>query len=266
MTKRLSIIMPSFNDARIAEAIASVRRFDDIDTVKLVIIDGGSKPEVVNLLKAAVRPGDILVSEPDKGIFDGLNKGLDRVDTEFLGWLGSDDFFTGQVKASDVVAALEHEDLFVTSLAIFQDRIVRRLTSAWPSAHGLASIGLHNPHYSTFGRSALMKSVQFRLDLKGADIDYFLRIFARRPSVQVDRRVGTLQREGGFSTAGWRRVLEINRELFGVYYENCGLLRALVALPVKLGYKLVQRMRSSLSPATIEIYLDPGVARLQAWN
>jgi glycosyltransferase len=266
MTKRLSIILPSFNDARIAEAIESVRRFDDIDTVKLVIIDGGSRSEIVDLLKAAVRPGDIFVSEPDKGIFDGLNKGLDQVDTEFLGWLGSDDLFTGQVKASDVVSALGHDDLFVTSLAIFQDRTVRRLTSAWPSAHGLVRVGLHNPHYSTFGRSALLQSIRFRLDLKGSDIDYFLRIFATKPRVRTDPRVGTLQREGGFSTAGSRRVLEINRELFSVYRDNCGLLRALVALPVKLGYKLVQRMKSSLHTVSIDRYLEPGAHKVHGWN
>ena len=40
--KQLSIIIPSFRDDRIVDTIASVRLFDDLDTVRVVIIDGGS--------------------------------------------------------------------------------------------------------------------------------------------------------------------------------------------------------------------------------
>lgn len=244
--KRIAIILPSFNDARIADAIASVRRFDDIDTVQLVIIDGGSRPEVVDILRGAVQPGDILVSEADGGIFDALNKGLDRVETEYMGWLGSDDLFTGQIKASDVVAALEAHDLFVTGLAIFQDDRLRRITSAWPSGRRLARFGLHNPHYATFGRSVLFCGQRFRTDLKGSDIEYFLRIFAQRPRVATNARIGTLQREGGFSTSSYGKIWAINRELFGVYRSAGTAASAAIALPVKLGYKVAGSIRLQL--------------------
>jgi glycosyltransferase len=237
----LSIIMPSFNDARIIEAIESVRRFDDIDTVKLAIIDGGSRSEIVDLLKAAVRPGDILVSEPDKGIFDGLNKGLDRVDTEFLGWLGSDDFFTGQVKASDVIRELERADIFVCGLAMFREQQVRRLFKARVVGWGLVRYGLHNPHYATFGRSALLTAHRFPLSHKGSDIEYFLDVFSTNPRVMTTASIGVAMREGGFSNQSRERILEINRTLFAVYRDRVGLIGAALALALKLGWKVLGR-------------------------
>ena len=244
--KRLAIIMPSYNDARIADAIASVRRFDDIDTVQLVIIDGGSRPEVVDILRAAVQPGDILVSEDDGGIFDALNQGLDRVETEYMGWLGSDDLFTGQVKAGDVVAALAEHDVFVTGLAMFRDNDVRRVFDARIVGLGLVHLGLHNPHYSTFGRSASLKAQRFPLDHKGSDIEYFLNVFAAKPRVVTTAQIGVAMREGGFSNASHRRIVDINRGLYPIYRNHVGAAGAVLALGLKLGWKVTGSVSARL--------------------
>lgn len=249
--KRLSIILPSFNDARIAEAIESVRRFDDIGTVKLVIIDGGSRPEIVELLKGAVRSDDILVSEPDNGIFDGLNKGLERVDTEYMGWLGSDDLFTGQVKAGDVVAALADADIFVSGLAMFRDQEIRRLFDARVVGWDLVHYGLHNPHYSTFGRTKLLAAHRFPLSHKGSDIEYFLDVFAKKPRIKTTSSIGVAMREGGYSNQSRQRILDINKGLFGVYRERVGPIGAMLALGLKLGWKIGGRAEAMLRPRSL---------------
>jgi glycosyltransferase len=254
--KRISIILPSFNDARIADAIESVRRFDDIGTVRLVIIDGGSRPEVVSILEAASRADDLLVVEPDKGIFDGLNKGLERVETDYMGWLGSDDLFTGQVKASDVVAALEEADIFVTGLAMFRDREVRRLFDARVVGWGLVHYGLHNPHYSTFGRTELFTAHRFPLTHKGSDIEYFLDVFAQKPRIRTTARIGVAMREGGFSNQSRQRILDINRALFAVYRKRIGWFGASVALSLKLGWKVSGRLCALVRPRRVGDLLE----------
>jgi glycosyltransferase len=236
--KRLSIILPSYNDGRIGEAIESVRRFDDVGTVRLVVIDGGSEAGVREAIERRLAPDDIFVSEPDGGIFDALNKGLDRCTTKYIGWLGSDDLFTGQLLASEVLGALQDHDLLVANLALFRDGRVRRVTHAWPSRFRLARYGLHNPHFSTFGRAALLKSERFDLRLRGADIAYFLHIFAKKPGVLSTNVIATLQGEGGFSTRSYRKSLNVNMELISVYAKYTNVAVAPIALCIKMGYKL----------------------------
>ena len=102
--KRLDIIVPSFKDPRILVTIASIRRFDDDDLTRIIIVDGGSDEELLGKIKALLNSDDILIAEPDKGIFDALNKGLRACTSEFVGWLGSDDICTssgiyGQIAA-----------------------------------------------------------------------------------------------------------------------------------------------------------------------
>lgn len=234
--KRLSIILPSYNDPRIERAIQSIQHFDDLDTVKIVVVDGGSKSEIKELIKRGISKEDVLISEPDQGIFDALNKGLDLCDTEYIGWLGSDDMFTGKVLASQVISALENCDLFIANLSFFRNGYVTRTIHALPSRLGLTKFGLHNPHFATFGSAALLKSERFRLNLRGSDIDYFLKIFSRRPRVSSVSDIATLQEEGGFSNRSYIGILRTNLELIPLY----GFLGP-IAIIIKLGYKLLSK-------------------------
>ncbi len=251
-SRRLAIILPSFNDARIAEAIASVRRFDDINTVHLIVIDGGSKPDVVEIIKRSIRPGDHFTSERDHGIFDALNKGLDACDNEFIGWLGSDDVFTGQFLASDVVHTLESNDLFVATGAMVRNGRITRVTHSLPSKWRLARFGLHNPHYATFGRASLLKTERFALDNIGADIEYFINIFDRCPRVAVTRLIGTLQGADGFSNASKTKILKVNRAVFSTYAARTNPMVATLAVAIKLGYKALSTLYFKMAPHPAE--------------
>lgn len=258
--KRLSIIIASFNDKRIERTIKSVRYFDDCDAVKLVIVDGGSRPDVVDIIRPLLKPDDIFICEPDKGIFDGLNKGLAACDTEFLGWLGSDDLFTGAVRASDVLHNLESADLYITNVAFFRGTEVRRITYARPSRLGMVKFGFHNPHYGTFGRTALLGSEKFDLSLLGSDIDYFHKIFEKRPRINTDDRIGTLQFEGGFSNSSYRKMLRINWQLLTSYGRFNNIFIAPFLLLNKIGYKALMRLRFTLFPVDVRSLDVPLIA------
>jgi glycosyltransferase involved in cell wall biosynthesis len=236
--KRLCIILPSYNDARIERAIKSVRCFDDAGIVKLVVIDGGSRSAIVDLLQRQLLPGDVLVSERDRGIFDALNKGLDLCDTEYIGWLGSDDVYTGNLPASEVIIGLQTNDILVANAAHFRGAYITRVTHGWPARLGLVRYGLNNPHFATFGTAALLQSERFRLGLRGADIEYFIRIFARKPRVAVVNVVATLAEQGGYSTGSYRLMLGSHLALLRVYAAATSWPMALAALLLKFGYRI----------------------------
>ncbi len=240
--KRLSIILLSYNDARIERAIQSIRRFDDIDTVQIVVIDGGSSDELKQRIRDRLASDDVFISEPDNGIFDALNKGLDASETEFIGWLGSDDMFTGQVLASQVVAALEQCDLFVAKLNYFRNGYVTRVVHALPSRLGLVKFGLNNPHFATFGSADLLRSERFNLEMRGSDIEYFIKIFNKKPCVATTDAVATLQEEGGFSNTSYLGILRTNLELISLHAHYTNWLLGPLIVISKLGFKLFSKV------------------------
>lgn len=249
--KRLSIILASYNDARIERAIKSVRYFDDIGTVRLVVIDGGSRSDVIDVIRPLLTPDDIFISEPDRGIFDALNKGLDNCSTEFIGWLGSDDLFTGCVRASEVVAALESHDIFIADLAFFRGSQIRRVMYAKPCRYGLVNYGVHNPHYATFGRACVLKRERFDLTLMGSDIIYFNRIFDAKPSVATVGKVVILQYDGGYSNLSSRKIMQINWQLVKFYAKHRNPFIALLYLLIKMSYKIALKLRFTLFPVSV---------------
>lgn len=87
----LSVITVTFNAAATLEAcIESVLALKGED-VEFVVIDGASKDGTVALLERYGKMIDVVVSEPDKGIYDAMNKGLDRATGEYVLFLGADD-------------------------------------------------------------------------------------------------------------------------------------------------------------------------------
>jgi len=246
--RRLSIIIPSFNDARIVRAIESVRAFDDAGETCIIVVDGGSKPELVSTISSMLTNDDVMISEPDRGIFDALNKGLAASDTEYIGWIGSDDYFSGLLKSTEVIESLATCDLFVANTAMVRGATVARITHSWPSRFNLARFGLHNPHFSTFGRANLLKREKFSLELRGADIDYFLRIFGHDPLVRTSSKVSTLQEVGGFSNSSYKAILRTNAELYRVYKSFLPAPLAGLALILKLGYKISMSSYARLRP------------------
>jgi glycosyltransferase involved in cell wall biosynthesis len=238
----LTVIIPSFRDERILGAIKSAHEFDDCDRVSVLVVDGGSSSDLLAKIEAALRPVDRLITEPDRGIFDGLNKGLASVQTDYIGWIGSDDILTGNVCAAEVLKELETCELFIGSVAFINDHFVRRITHSWPSSVGLMTFGLHNPHFGTFGRTSLLRQIQFDLNDDAADIEYFLRIWKLKPRIRISSKVVVLMAEGGFSNKSAKRLLSNNIFVFRAYRRNYNVVIATIAVGIKVGYKALSRL------------------------
>lgn len=240
---KITVIIPSFNDDRIFRAIESVRHFDNINSTSLIVMDGGSRPELVEKIKNTLTSADILISEPDNGIFDALNKGLMSAEGEIIGWLGSDDFYSDEVLASDVSKILNDHDLLVGTTAHFDGNKIKRMTYAWPVRYNLNKYGMNNPHFSTFGRASILKLYQFKLNNSASDIEYFLNIFRIEGlRVKTVDRIITFMEEGGFSNRNLKTVFKTNKSIFDMLNSSNTTSSAFFFVLCKMLYKSIARL------------------------
>ncbi len=87
--------------AHCLESVAS----QDYPNVEHVVIDGASTDGTIDILRARLGTGAKLISEPDHGIYDALNKGLHAANGDIVGFLHADDFFAGRGVITTVVRA-----------------------------------------------------------------------------------------------------------------------------------------------------------------
>jgi glycosyltransferase involved in cell wall biosynthesis len=106
-----SVITPSLNcKDYISSNIASVRKqgFDG-DDLEQWVIDGGSTDGTLEILKREA--GVKWISEPDKGLSDAVNKGIQRAGGDWIIWLNADDFLADNALKTFLEYARKHDDV-----------------------------------------------------------------------------------------------------------------------------------------------------------
>jgi glycosyltransferase involved in cell wall biosynthesis len=178
---QVSIITPSLNRAdMIADAIESVleQNYSDFEHI---IVDGGSTDGTSDLLKRY--PHLKVISEPDRGMYDSLNKGLMLAQGEWIGFLNTDDQY-----AAGVFAEVEKHNSNETILALAGDAEIfvvesdsgpRTLNTFSPVNKDLLTLStLDSPYFNAwFFRRTVFKEIGcFNVDYRiVADRDFMLR-------------------------------------------------------------------------------------------
>ena len=87
----ISVIIPSFNSELIIEQALQSAIVQAYDNKEIIIIDGGSKDGTASIVKRYEAHIDLFKSEPDKNIFDAINKGTYLSKGMYSIFIGSDD-------------------------------------------------------------------------------------------------------------------------------------------------------------------------------
>lgn len=90
---KISIITPNYNGGEfLEETIVSILS-QNYPNLEYIIIDGGSSDNSVEIIKKYESQLAFWVSEPDKGLYDAIQKGFDKSTGEIMAWLNSDDMY-----------------------------------------------------------------------------------------------------------------------------------------------------------------------------
>ena len=183
----VSIITPSFNQARYIEATIQSVLGQDYPRIEYIVIDGGSSDGTVDLLKKYEHKLAYWVSEKDKGQTDAINKGFARATGDILAWINSDDTYEPGAIAAAVKYLQEHPEagmVYADCNFINEDgRVIGRFGSAQTDYRLLRQGYVHIPQQTMFFRADLWKQVG-PLDPSfyfAMDYDLWTRIAARSP-------------------------------------------------------------------------------------
>lgn len=244
---KLSIVTAVYNRATtIGRAVCSVSN-QDYSKVQHVIVDGNSKDNTLEIVRNCVRQNSVIISEPDKGIYDALNKGILASNGCVIGMLHSDDVFTSNSVLSRIADLFENEaiDYVYADAAFFKaenkDKIVRYYSSNGFSAEDLKT-GDMPAHTTLFVRKKVFDTLGlYRSDYSvSADFEFMIRLFSSHFKGQYIPELWVLMQTGGASTAGLKAKLKVSQEVLKACREHnikTGPLTLMRRYPKKiLGY------------------------------
>ncbi len=218
---KISIITVSFNSAgHIEDAVKSVLS-QDHDDIEYIVVDGASTDGTQDILKKYDGSISKWISEPDKGIYDAMNKGIKMAAGEVVGMLNSDDFYYDGHVLSKVAEAFEDEEVdAVYGDLIFVDpenlgRTVRTYSSRKWSPEKFAK-GYMPAHPTFFVRRKFYEKYGlFETDYRiAADYELLIRfLYVHKLRYRYLPMKMVKMRKGGVSSNGIRSNIILNNEI-----------------------------------------------------
>ena len=215
----ISIITATYNSAAtIADTLNSVLQQTHQD-FEIIVVDGVSSDNTLDIVRSfeTKMQGKLhIISEPDKGLYDAMNKGLRRATGEIVGILNSDDFFSSNHSLAYIAQAFENKDIEVCygNLFFVHPNDLKTPVRYYNSNHfhrWMMRLGYAPPHPTFYCRKSIyQRHPLFDLDLKiAADFELMLRLIyvQRLTTIHIPHNLVTM-RLGGASTAGWRSYLQ----------------------------------------------------------
>jgi len=159
----VSIVTPSFNQARFLEATIQSVLSQDYPRIEFIIVDGGSTDGSVDIIKKYADKLAWWVSEKDRGQTDAINKGFARATGQILAWLNSDDTYEPRAVGQAVKFLLEHREVgmvYADCNYINEDgRVIGKFPAAQTDLARLRRGYVHIPQQTMFFRAELWSSL-----------------------------------------------------------------------------------------------------------
>lgn len=243
----VSIVTVCYNCAEtIAVAIDSVLS-QSYPAIEYIVIDGGSNDATMEVVRKYGDRISKVVSEPDAGIYDAMNKGVKIASGAVIGLLNADDFYADRHAVADLMRVMQEKgtDCVFADVEYVKkdntDKVVRYYDSShwnvrkfrygWIPAH--PTFFIRKCWYERCG----YYSLDYRI---AADFEWLLRVlYEGKASYSYLGRAVVRMRVGGVSTASWRHRWILNREITRACKRH-GIRTALFLVLLKIPRKLCE--------------------------
>lgn len=201
---KISIITVCYNSQdTIEDTLLSIQQ-QSYPNIEHIVIDGASTDSTLDIIRRYKDSIGCLVSEPDQGIYDAMNKGITLASGEVIGFLNADDLYVDRNVVDHIARAFYEEqiDACYTDLVYVDPSNLDQIIRYWQSSDysdGLFAKGWCPPHPTFFVKKKIYEKYgSFDLNyIIGNDVELMMRFLSRYlirskylPEVTVKMRVG----------------------------------------------------------------------------
>jgi len=234
---KVSIITSVYNNEKtIEDAVKSVLS-QTYPNIEYIVVDGASKDNTVSVIKKYQDKISTFVSERDKGIYDGLNKGVSLATGDVIAFLHSDDIYADENIISEVVEHFKktNTDSIYGDLVYVDKEDTSKIFRYWQSGeYSFKKLcnGWMPPHPTFFVKKEFYdKYGKFDLDFGiAADYDFMLRMLGKyKITTSYLPKVLYKMRVGGASNRSLKNIIQKSREdIKALKNNNIGGLHTII--------------------------------------
>jgi len=202
---RISIVIPCYNSEKtIARTLKSIAT-QDYNNIEVIVVDGLSSDSTIEIVNNYQEIVSKVISEPDSGIYNAINKGIELCDGELIGMISSNDWLRkGAIKALLTVYA-KSPDSDIYHANIFMIKYIRG-KGYYKERKGESPQQLSNRmtimHPTCFVKKEWYQRFKYNESYSIAgDYDFLLRSFLQNATFSYFNEVLIVMSDGGLSTS-----------------------------------------------------------------
>ncbi len=250
---KVSIITVVFNcNNTIEYAIESVMN-QSYKNIEYIVIDGASTDGTVNTIGSYSNYIDTFISEPDSGLYDAMNKGIEKATGDIIGFINADDV----INSADCIELIVEKFKSTGADVVYGDKIyvdqknTSKVVRVWKSGtfnRNKYKTGWMTPHLSTYIKKDLYdKYGTFRRDFTiAADYELMLRfIYKYKAKTEYIPITIAKMRAGGISNGSLKNIVISNFEVYKSWKVNNLRISPLIAIrkPLKKLNQFFKRIK-----------------------
>lgn len=246
----ITIITVSYNaEKSIRDTLQSVLN-QSYKKIEYIIIDGASTDNTLEIITSYKNKIAHIISEPDKGLYDAMNKGIKLSTGDVIGFLNADDIFANNSIIQKIADTFTNDtDAIYSDLAYVNHELNKqqRLWIPGEYHHELWHLAWSPPHPTFYAKKDLYDRYgNFDLSHQvSADYELLFRfIYKEKINVKYLAETTVLMRTGGVSNSSWKNIIQGNREIFRTWSKHHIPLNKTKFIFAKIFNRLSQKIKA----------------------
>lgn len=222
MSKKLSVITVVYNGEIFLESAIKSVVDQKKEDVEYIIVDGASIDSTMQIVEKYKNYIDVIISEPDNGIYDAMNKGVEKASGEYVVFLNSDDYYDDGVLQSCLNAISLKPDAVIMNTIIEDGEGVKKVFKRINDKNKYKLyIRIPFMHPSVVVKKEVFNQIGgFDLAFKiASDCDFLLKMLGKVDTISyIDE--GVVMRAGGISDTCFKDGRKEYKEIYSKYSGN----------------------------------------------